>query len=137
MVDIKRIYIMFFATIFAIFVKLLVDNFLPLTSIPNIIGFAVSPIAGLLLAQLMIEKFDGKEIGLFALFMFLSNVILQLFPNIREFNLFNLTTGTTIGLTVTIVAYLVTIPVSVLLSDLITDKGIKIFKGIKVFGGKK
>lgn len=128
MVDIKRIYIMFFATILAIATKLLVDNFLPLTSIPNIIGFAVSPVVGLLVAQLMIEKLDGKEVGLFVLFMFLTNFALQLFPNIRDFNLFALTTGTTIGLVVTISAYLLTIPISVLLSDMITDKGIKIFR---------
>lgn len=128
MVDIKRIYIMFFATILAIATKLLVDNFLPLTSIPNIIGFAVSPVVGLLVAQLMIEKIDGKEVGLFVLFMFLTNFALQLFPNIRDFNLFALTTGTTIGLVVTISAYLLTIPISVLLSDMITDKGIKIFR---------
>lgn len=129
MADIKRIYIMFFATIFAIFVKLGIDNFIPLTSIPNFIAFAVSPVAGLLLAQLIIEKFDGKEIGFFVLFMFISNFVLQLFPNVRDFNLFSLTTSTTIGLMVTIVAYLITIPISVLVSDMITDKGIKLFKG--------
>ena len=126
-VDIKRIYIMFFATIFAITAKLLIDNFMPLTGIPAFIGFAISPIAGILLAQLLIEKIDGKEIGLFVVFMFIVNFILQLFPNVRDFNLFALTTGTTIGLMVTVTAYLITIPISVLLSDMITDKGIKIF----------
>ena len=126
-IDIKRIYIMFFATILAITAKLLMDNFIPLTGIPNFVSFAIAPIAGLLLAQLVIEKIDGKELGLFVLFMFIANFILQLFPNVRDFNLFALTTGTTIGMMVTVTAYLITIPISVLLSDMVTDKGIKIF----------
>lgn len=127
--DIKRMHIMFFATIFAIVLKLVFDNVPVLAKLPVIVGFAVSPVLALLIAQYLIEKKpDGKEIGLFVLFMFLGNFLLQLLPNVRDFNLFNLTTATTIGLMVTVVAYLITIPISVLLSDAITDKGIRIFK---------
>ena len=127
-VDIKRIYIMFFSVIFAIFLKLAIDGIPMLSGIPVIVGFAISPLLALLISQSMVErKIDGKEIGLFVLFMFLSNFVLQLFPTIRDFNLFNLTTATTIGMMVTVTAYLITIPVSVLLSDIITDKGIRIF----------
>ena len=127
-VDIKRIYIMFFSVIFAIFLKLAIDGIPMLSGIPVIVGFAISPLLALLISQSMVErKIDGKEIGLFVLFMFLSNFVLQLFPTIRDFNLFNLTTATPIGMMVTVTAYLITIPVSVLLSDIITDKGIRIF----------
>ena len=127
--DIKRMHIMFFATIFAIVLKLVFDNVPVLAKLPVIVGFAVSPVLSLLIAQYLIEKKpDGKEIGLFVLFMFLGNFLLQLLPNVRDFNLFNLTTATTIGLMVTVVAYLITIPISVLLSAAITDKGIRIFK---------
>ena len=127
--DEKRIHIMFFATIFAIVLKLVFDNVPFLAKLPVIVGFALSPVLALLVSQFMIEKKgDGKEIGLFVLFMFMSNFVLQLLPNVRDFNLFNLTTATTIGLMVTVTAYLLTIPTSVLLSDAITDKGINIFR---------
>lgn len=128
-IDIKRIYVMFFSVIFAILLKLAIDSIPMLSGIPVVVGFAISPLLALLISQSMIEKkIDGNEIGLFVLFMFLSNFIVQLFPTIRDFNLFNLTTATTIGIVVTVTTYLITIPISVLLSDMITDKGIKIFR---------
>lgn len=124
--DIGRLYIMLFATIFAIFLKLASDNFI---AIPQIIGFALSPVLALGISQWLFEKkIDGKEIGLFVVFMFLTNILIQLFPNIRDFSLFSLQTGTAIGLVVTVTAYWMTIPLSVAISDAITDKGINIFK---------
>lgn len=128
--DVKRIYIMFFSVVLAIFFKLAIDSVPVLSGLPAVAGFALSPILALIVSQMMIEKkLDGKEVVLFFIFMFASNFVLQLFPSVRDFNLFSLTTGTTIGIIVTIMAYLITVPISVLFADAITDKGINIFKG--------
>ncbi|MEK6884596.1 MAG: hypothetical protein AABY22_33495 [Nanoarchaeota archaeon] len=127
--DVSRIYIMFFSVILAIVAKLIFDNVLPIfTSIPVILSFVISPVIALLISQKMIEKkFDGKEVGIFVVMMFISNFLMQLIPSLRELNLFLLQTTTTTGMIGTVTIYLLTIPLSVLVSDVITDKGMKLF----------
>lgn len=121
--DISRLYIMLFTLLFAFLSKIILDNFLSLTSIPVIVSFIIAPALGLILSQKMFEKkYDWKELGIFALMMLLSNFGMQLIPSLRDLQLFNLVTTTTIGLIGTFAIYFVTILLSVTVSDAITDK---------------
>ena len=121
--DTSRLYIMLFTLLFAFLSKIIIDTFLSMTTIPLIVSFIIAPAFGLLLSKRMFEKkFDWKELGIFALMMLLFNFGMQLIPSLRELQLFNLMTTTTIGLIGTFGVYFVTILLSVALSDAITDK---------------
>ncbi|MEK6880289.1 MAG: hypothetical protein AABY22_11805 [Nanoarchaeota archaeon] len=124
--DKNRVGVMFFTLVFALFIKLLLDNVTSKFSIgiPQWILFAVSPLLAILIAQKFNEgKLDYKEAGVFIVAIVGINLLVQfIVPSIRELNVLSVSMTTYTGIVATFYTYFITIPMSALISDLITDK---------------
>ena len=119
--DTDRIAIMFLTIVFAIVFRLLTHTWLKLDDFS--VSAVVSPILGLLLAQYVIERqTDGREVGIFFLSYIIFVNLLNLMPVINNFELFTIQLNTRLGVIFSAGIYLITIPLSVIMSDIITDR---------------
>ena len=119
--DTDRIAIMFLTIVFAIVFRLLTHTWLKLDDFS--VSAVVSPILGLLLAQYVIERqTDAREVGIFFLSYIIFVNLLNLMPVINNFELFTIQLNTKLGVIFSAGIYLITIPLSVIMSDIITDR---------------
>ena len=119
--DTDRIAIMFLTIVFAIVFRLLTHTWLKLDDFS--VSAVVSPILGLLLAQYVIERqTDGREVGIFFLSYIIFVNLLNLMPVINNFELFAIQLNTKLGVIFSAGIYLIVIPLSVIMSDMITDR---------------
>jgi len=119
--DTDRIAIMFLTIVFAIVFRLLTHTWLRLDDLS--ISAVVSPILGLLLAQYVIERqTDARELGIFFVSYIVLVNLLNLMPMINNYELFVIQLNAKLGVIFSAGIYLVVIPLSVIVSDIITDR---------------
>lgn len=119
--DTDRIAIAFLTIVFAILVRLMTHNILRFGDF-NASVF-VSPIVGLIASQYIIErKVDIREAFIFVIALILSINLINFIPSVSQFDLFALQMNNRIGVVFSMGIYLVAIPLSVIVSDWITDR---------------
>ena len=119
--DTDRIAIAFLTIVFAILVRLMTHNILRFGDF-NASVF-VSPIIGLVAAQYIIERrVDIREAFIFVVALILSINLINFIPSVSQFDLFALQMNNRIGVVFSMGIYLVAIPLSVIVSDWITDR---------------
>ena len=118
--DTDRIAIVFLTIVFAIMFRLMTHTWMRIQDFN--LSAVLSPFFGLLMSQYVIEKkVDWREASLFfVMFIIIVNVI-NFFPAISAFDLFAIQMNKTMGVVFSAGIYLVAIPVSVIVSDWVTD----------------
>ena len=119
--DTDRIAIAFLTIVFAILVRLMTHNFLKFGEF-NASVF-VSPIIALIASQYIIERhIDFKEAFIFVVAFILLINLINFIPSVSQFDLFALQMNNRIGVVFSMGIYLVAIPLSVIVSDWVTDR---------------
>ena len=119
--DTDRIAIAFLTIVFAILVRLMTHNVLRFGDF-NASVF-VSPIIALIAAQYIIERhIDFREAFIFVIALILSINLINFIPSVSQFDLFALQMNNRIGVVFSMGIYLVAIPLSVIVSDWVTDR---------------
>ena len=119
--DTDRIAIAFLTIVFAILVRLMTHNVLRFGDF-NASVF-VSPIIALIVSQYIIErKVDIREAFIFVVALIASINLINFIPSVSQFDLFALQMNNKIGVVFSMGIYLVAIPLSVIVSDWITDR---------------
>ena len=124
--DRERVGVILYTLVFALFLKLIFDNIKMswLTNIPSWITFAIAPILAIIIAQQFGEgKKDYKEAIIFVVAMVSINFIIGwIVPSAGDLNVMNSLMTTTSGMVATLLAYFITIPLSVIVADAVTDR---------------
>lgn len=119
--DSDRIAIMFLTIVFAVVFRLLTHTWLRLDDFS--VSAVVSPILGLLLAQYVVERqTDAREVGIFFVSYLILVNLMNLMPVINSYELFAIQLNTKLGVIFSAGIYLIVIPLSVIVSDMITDR---------------
>ena len=119
--DTDRVAIAFLTIVFAILVRLMTHNVLRFGDF-NLSVF-VSPIIALVASQYIIERhIDIKEAFIFVIALIMSINLINFIPSVSQFDLFALQMNNRIGVVFSMGIYLVAIPLSVIVSDWITDR---------------
>ena len=119
--DTDRVAIAFLTIVFAILVRLMTHNVLRFGDF-NLSVF-VSPIIALVASQYIIERhIDFREAFIFVVALILSINLINFIPSVSQFDLFALQMNNRIGVVFSMGIYLVAIPLSVIVSDWVTDR---------------
>ena len=119
--DTDRIAIAFLTIVFAILVRLMTHNVLRFGDF-NASVF-VSPIIALIVSQYIIERhIDFREAFIFVIALIASINLINFIPSVSQFDLFALQMNNKIGVVFSMGIYLVAIPLSVIVSDWVTDR---------------
>ena len=119
--DTDRVAIAFLTIVFAILVRLMTHNVLRFGDF-NLSVF-VSPIIALVASQYIIERhIDFREAFIFVVALIISINLINFIPSVSQFDLFALQMNNKIGVVFSMGIYLVAIPLSVIVSDWVTDR---------------
>jgi len=119
--DKARIDIAFLTIVFALFFRMLTHTWLRTANFS--LSAYLSPVLGLLVAQWLIERrLDWKETGIFALTYTVMINVTNFLPALSQYDIFAIQMNTASGVLFSAGVYFVVIPISVLISDWITDR---------------
>lgn len=119
--DTDRVAITFLTIVFAILVRLMTHNVLRFGNFNA--SIFVSPIIALIVSQYIIERhIDFREAFIFVIALIASINLINFIPSVSQFDLFALQMNNKIGVVFSMGIYLIAIPLSVIVSDWITDR---------------
>lgn len=121
--DSHRIAIAIITFALAVIFRLTTHDFFDLETINFNLGIVLSPFFALLIAQSLIEKkVDWREAFIFIIVMMVMMLGMDYLPALQPFDIFQIQLNDSLGVLFSGAIYIVIIPLSVIISDMITDR---------------